>query len=162
MKRVPPNTLNALLRRLGKIRPRYFCSFDFYSSYFQLGVTEDSYSCFQFINPKTNRTHFLRRLPQGYVNSSQSLQECLGGLFQDIPDFLTYADDCLLAMKTFEEGIVSLGNVLDKMIEDGLVFNFKKCVFFYRNYNFCWSSHYEWGIWTYGEAYHCYQKSETP
>ena len=136
MKQVPANTLNALLRRLGRLKPKYFCTFDFYSSYFQLGVTEDSYSCFMFINPKTNRTHYLKRLPQGYINSSQSLQECLSGLFQDIPDFLTYADDCLLSIKTFEQGMISLGNVLDKMIQDGLVFNFKKCVFFTESTTF--------------------------
>ena len=135
-KKMPSNNLNDLIRRLGRLKPKYFCSLDLFSSYFQLPISEESKSLMQFCHPATGQRYHFVVCPMGYLNAAQSLQSCLGQLFDHIPDLLTYADDALLAILNFKSGMTTLREILDIMIEDGMIFNMKKCVFFTETAHF--------------------------
>jgi len=134
--KIPNSNLSDLLMRLGRIKPQSYIQMDLNLAYHQIPITKDSMALFQFNCPPGGQRYpggkvlAFRVIPFGYKNASTALERCLKNLLGDIPDLLHFADDLLLAITDFRQGMNLLEEVLDRIISDNLTFSLSKCSFF--------------------------------
>ena len=74
-----------------------------------------------------------QKLPMGLANSPDIFQEKMSTLFQDLTYVRTYIDDLLVITKgTYEDHLVKLRSVLNKLRRAGLKLNAKKSFFAHK------------------------------
>ena len=108
---------------------KYFSKIDFTSGFFQIKLDENSrkYTAFS-----TRRGKFqFKVLPQGFANSSSIFQRTMNLILSGLgwEYILVYVDDILVFSKTFDEHLVHLRSLFEKLREYKLVVKISKCEF---------------------------------
>ena len=94
----------------------YLSTFDFTSSFNQLGLEESSQplTAFSFDGNRYQWT----RMVQGHKNSSSQFSRCMAQIFSNVPfstSFLFYIDDCLLSSKNIDEHLKRLRFIFERL-----------------------------------------------
>ncbi|KAG1393183.1 hypothetical protein G6F60_011646 [Rhizopus arrhizus] len=133
--------VNALTRRLNTPLPRideclerlggarYFSSIDLKSGYHQVRIKDEDVAKTAF-NTRYGSYEFLV-LPFGLTNSPPTFQKMMNAVLHDFIDkfVLVYLDDILIFSKTQEDHYKHLRLVMQRLRENKLYANPKKCVF---------------------------------
>ena len=120
----------------GMANSTYFSSFDFTSSFTQLGLQESSQPLTAFTY-KSNRFQWTR-LVQGQTSSSSEFSRCMAQLFSKLPfrALVVYIDDILMGSQTAEEHLKRLRFILDRLSWGNLKLSPKKTYLFRREIKF--------------------------
>jgi len=108
----------------------YFTALDMKSGYYQIEVAEEHTSRTAFSVGPLGLYEF-NRMPFGLSNSPATyqrlMQECFGSLINK--ECVVFLDDILIYSRTFDEHLVRIKHVLEKVQESGMKLNPKKCKF---------------------------------
>ncbi|XP_026830521.1 uncharacterized protein LOC113563294 [Ooceraea biroi] len=118
-------------RILDKLRAaRYISTNDLSQAYFQIPLEKESCEKTAFSVPGKGLYHFVR-MPYGLTGAPTTFQRLLDHLIgpEMAPYVFVYLDDIVIVTPTFEEHIVWLKKVLDKITAAGLTINAEKCEF---------------------------------
>lgn len=109
---------------------KLFSSLDMAHGYFQVAMHEDSIGKTAFRVP-WGLYEFLR-LPQGLSNAPGTFQRIVELIFGDLnlSELVMYLDDLLVFSSTFDEHLVRLAKVFERLENHGLKLNGKKCQLF--------------------------------
>lgn len=109
---------------------RYFTSLDLTHGYYQVAMHPDSVPLTAFRVPWG--LFDFERMPQGLCNSPCTFQRIMELIFGDMNfrQLILYLDDILVFSKTFEDHLVRLEEVFDRLIKYGLKLRGEKCQFF--------------------------------
>ena len=122
--RYPVRTLQDFTAELqGK---KIFSKSDMLKGYHQIPVADEDIGKTAVITPFG--LFIFPRTPFGLKNAGQDFQRLMDEIFGDIPYVFCYIDDILIASVDEQEHLQDLKVVLDKLRENGLVTNRKKCV----------------------------------
>ena len=128
IKRMPypmPKIQDMLLKLEGF---KYATSLDLNMGYYHIELSPDSKKLCTLVFPWGK--YEPQKLPMGLANSPDIFQEKMSTLFQDLSYVRTYIDDLLVVTKgTYEDHLVKLGTVLNKLKRAGLKVNAKKSFF---------------------------------
>ena len=106
----------------------YATSLDLNMGYYHIELHPESKKLCTLVFPWGK--YELQKLPMGLANSPDIFQEKMSTLFQDLTYVRTYIDDLLVITKgTYEDHLVKLGAVLNKLRRAGLKVNAKKSFF---------------------------------
>lgn len=94
---------------------KYYSSLDLFSGFWQIGVHPNSVEKTAFITPD-GLYHFLK-MPFGLCNAPSTFQNLADKVFQGLKwkECLSYIDDVLVFSATFEEHLVRLRNVFNRL-----------------------------------------------
>ena len=120
------------------IGAKYFSSLDMRSGYYQVEVEEDH-------KPRTAFTvgplgfYQCERMPFGLTNAPATFQRLMQRTLGDLhmKECLTFVDDIIVHGRTFDEELLRLEHVLQKLREQNLKLNPKKCEFLRRRVKYC-------------------------
>jgi transposase InsO family protein len=108
----------------------YFTALDMKSGYYQIEVAEEHKARTAFSVGPLGLYEF-NRMPFGLSNSPATyqrlMQECFSSLINK--ECVVFLDDILIFSRTFDEHLVRIKHVLDKVKESGMKLNPKKCKF---------------------------------
>lgn len=109
---------------------KYFSSLDLSHGYFQVAMGKDSIEKTAFRVPWG--LYEFNRLPQGLCNSPSTFQRVMELIFADLnlEQLVIYLDDILVYSATFEEHVKRLGEVFNRLIQNGLKLKGEKCQLF--------------------------------
>lgn len=117
--------IDRILSRLGKAK--FISSIDLQDAFWQIPLDEASRPKTAFNVPGRGMWQF-KVVPFGLTTAAQAMQRLMDSLFQDQGEFI-YIDDIIVVSETFEEHLVALNRVFDKLKKAGLTVNIEKCVF---------------------------------
>lgn len=121
----PSPNIEDLMDRLGGTR--VFSKLDLASAFLAVPVDEESA---EYLAIATPFGHFqFRRMPFGLNVAPKYLQKLMDGLLGDLQGVLCYADDILIAAKTWTEHNNMLVTVLKRLQAQGWLVNLEKCRF---------------------------------
>eukprot|EP01088_Endostelium_zonatum_P003701 TRINITY_DN1489_c0_g1_i1.p1 TRINITY_DN1489_c0_g1~~TRINITY_DN1489_c0_g1_i1.p1 ORF type:complete len:1387 (-),score=354.22 TRINITY_DN1489_c0_g1_i1:3213-7373(-) len=108
---------------------KYFSKVDFTSGFFQIKIDEKDRKYTAFAT-KRGKYQF-RCLPQGFVNSSSIFQRTMNLILAGLgwEYLVVYVDDILVFSKSFEDHLLHLRNLFNKLREYKLVVKISKCEF---------------------------------
>ena len=121
--------LDATIDRLGSAKPQYFSTLDLIQGFFQQTLYPSSrdVTAFSFEGGQ----YRFKRLPMGLKNSPASytrlIELVLKGLQYEI--CLSYIDDIIIYSRTFDEHLVHIEQVLQRLIKANLKVKISKCCF---------------------------------
>ena len=121
--------LDSTIDRLGTARPKYFTTVDLIQGFFQQTLDEASkkITCFSFEGGQ----YCFKRLPMGLKNSPASytrlMELVLKGIQYEI--CLCYIDDIIIYSRTFDEHLIHIESVLQRLIQANLKVKIQKCCF---------------------------------
>lgn len=128
---------------------KYLSSLDLRSAFWQIPLDVKSQEYTAFSIPGRGQFCF-QVLPFGLCNSAQSMQRFMDSIFG--PEFqgrlFVYLDDVILFSTTFDDHILLLREVLDKLKEANLTINLEKCNFFRKSINYLGFVVSEFGLHT--------------
>ena len=109
---------------------RYFSTLDLLSGYHQIALEEQSKEVTAFCTEKG--LYQYRVMPQGACGSPASFQRLMNIIFHGMPSnkAMAYLDDLVIMGRTFEEHLVNLREVLDRLRAHGLKLSVDKCKLF--------------------------------
>jgi len=124
----PLPNMNGILDKLRAAR--YISTIDLSQAYFQIPLAENSREITAFSVPGKGLYHFTR-MPYGLTGAPATFQRLLDRLIgpEMEPFAFAYLDDIVIVTPTFEEHMVWLRRVLDKITRAGLTVNPDKCEF---------------------------------
>ncbi|CAB0045367.1 unnamed protein product [Trichogramma brassicae] len=124
----PVQNIDAILDKLR--RARYITTIDLKSAYFQIAMEESSKKYTAFAVPGAGLFQFTR-LAFGLTNAPMTFQRLIDALFgpECEPFVFGYLDDIVIVTETFEQHLVWLEKVLERLNSAGLTINRKKCEF---------------------------------
>ena len=126
--RCPLPRIDDLLERL--VGAKYFTVLDLRSGYHQIRIQPEDIEKTAF---RTRYGHFeFKVLPFGLCNAPATFQTLMNSVFQDMIDesVLVYLDDIMIFSKTAEEHEKHVRQVLERLRQNKLYLNKKKCKFF--------------------------------
>lgn len=109
---------------------RYFTSLDLKSAFHHVTVSKDSVQFTSFVTPMGQYEYL--KMPYGLKNSPPVFMRYINSIFQNLLEqdkVLIYIDDILIATKTIEENLDTLGKVLDLLVRNKLSLRLDKCSF---------------------------------
>jgi hypothetical protein len=108
-------------------RAKIFSAFDLYSGYHQIGMTPRAIERSAFVTPY-GHYEFLR-MPFGLCNAPATFQRAMNELFEDLigEGVLVYLDDINIYSETFDEHILMISEVLERIRGANLLIKPKKC-----------------------------------
>ena len=121
--------LDSTIDRLGSAKPQFFSTIDLIQGFFQQTLDEKSkkITAFSFEGGQ----YSFKRLPMGLKNSpatyTRLMELVLRGLQYEI--CLCYIDDVVIFSRTFEEHLVHIEAVLQRLIKANLKIKIQKCCF---------------------------------
>ncbi|XP_070155191.1 uncharacterized protein [Polyergus mexicanus] len=120
--------MNAILDKLRAAR--YISTIDLSQAYFQVPLENNSRELTAFTVPGKGLFHFTR-MPFGLIGAPATFQRLLDRLIgpEMEPHAFAYLDDIVIVTRTFEEHLVWLKRVLDRIKEAGLTINPEKSKF---------------------------------
>lgn len=128
---------------------KYLSWLDLRSAFWQIPLDVKSQEYTAFSIPGRGQFCF-QVLPFGLCNSAQSMQIFMDSIFG--PEFqgrlFVYLDDVILFSTTFDDHILLLREVLDKLKEANLTINLEKCNFFRKSINYLGFVVSEFGLHT--------------
>lgn len=110
----PPQDINRILSRLqGTV---YLTAIDLTDAYYQIRLTKKASDKCAFAISTKGTFHFLR-MPNGACNSAGTLCEFLDNLFNGElePDAFHFHDDFIICTETFEQHLLVLGKVAERL-----------------------------------------------
>lgn len=116
---------------LDKLRDgKYISSIDIRSAYHQVGIAKGSREYTAFTIPSRGLFQF-KRMPFGLTNAPATFQRLIDRVvgYDLEPHVFAYLDDIVILTSTFEQHLIILTKVLDRLIEAGLTLNREKCHF---------------------------------
>jgi len=116
---------------LDKLRAaRYISTIDLSQAYFQIPLAKESREITAFSVPGKGLYHFTR-MPYGLTGAPATFQRLLDRLIglEMEPFAFVYLDDIVIVTPTFEEHMIWLRKVLDRITSAGLTVNPDKCEF---------------------------------
>ncbi|CAB0042650.1 unnamed protein product [Trichogramma brassicae] len=121
----PVQNIDAILDKLR--RARYITTIDLKSAYFQIAMEESSKKYTAFAVPGAGLFQFTR-LAFGLTNAPMTFQRLIDALFgpECEPFVFGYLDDIVIVTETFEQHLVWLEKVLERLNSAGLTINRKK------------------------------------
>ncbi|CAB0038506.1 unnamed protein product [Trichogramma brassicae] len=124
----PVQNIDAILDKLR--RARYITTIDLKSAYFQIAMEESSKKYTASRVPGAGLFQFTR-LAFGQTNAPMTFQRLIDALFgpECEPFVFGYLDDIVIVTETFEQHLVWLEKVLERLNAAGLTINRKKCEF---------------------------------
>ncbi|CAB0044009.1 unnamed protein product [Trichogramma brassicae] len=124
----PVQNIDAILDKLR--HARYITTIDLKSAYFQIAMEESSKKYTAFAVPGAGLFQFTR-LAFGLTNAPMTFQRLIDALFgpECKPFVFGYLDDIVIVTETFEQHLVWLEKVLERLNSAGLTINRKKCEF---------------------------------
>ena len=118
--RYPIPRIDELIDTIGCRKGKFFSSLDLMKAYHQVKLTKQSkqktaFSCHKGL------FHY-RSMPFGLTNASATFERLMNVLFSGIDwEFVfMYLDDILIVSKSFDEHLIPLGRVLERLQEAGL------------------------------------------
>ena len=108
---------------------KYFSCFDLSDSFFQIPLHIDSRPITTF-SPDSQELYQFKRVPQGMSNSPAALCHLTRRLFKEFSFLDNYADDFILHSSEIEKHFAYLEKLFQKVIDDGIKLNLKKCNMF--------------------------------
>lgn len=124
----PMPNITDTLDKLGKAQ--CFSKIDLASGFHQIEVHEDDIEKTAFrVN---NGLYEFLRMPFGLKNSPATFQRVMDNVLREFIDVccVIYLDDILIFSKSFDEHVVDVQNVLQKLEENNLKIQIEKCDFF--------------------------------
>lgn len=123
-----PN-INDTLDQLGAAKPRYFSTLDLAAGYWQIGLDENSKAKSAFITQ--DGLFEFNVLPFGLHNAPATFQRAMQEVFRGLhwQFVLIYLDDIIVFSNTFDEHLIHLRDVLNRLRTVGLKLQAKKCTF---------------------------------
>lgn len=120
--------MNGILDKLRSARD--ISTLDLSQAYFQIPLAKESREITAFSVPGKGLYHFTR-MPYGLTGAPAMFQRLLDRLIgpEMEPFAFAYLDDIVIVTPTFEEHIIWLNRVLDKIKTAGLTINPDKCEF---------------------------------
>ena len=124
----PLPNMNGILDKLRSAR--YISTLDLSQAYFQIPLAKESREITAFSVPGKGLYHFTR-MPYGLTGAPATFQRLLDKLIgpEMEPHAFAYLDDIVIVTPTFEEHLVWLERVLNKISSAGLTINPEKCEF---------------------------------
>jgi len=124
----PLPQMNSILNKLRSAH--YISTIDLSQAYFQIPLARESRDVTAFSVPGKGLYHFTRR-PYGLTGAPATFQRLLDKLIgpEMEPFAFAYLDDIVVATPSFEDHLVWLSKVLDKISAAGLTINPEKCEF---------------------------------
>lgn len=129
----PIPRMDDILTSLGK--NKYFSSLDLFSGYWQIGVKEEHKEITAFI---THEGLFeFNVMPFGLCNGPATFQSIADQIFQDLKwkEMMLYLDDIVVFSDSFEEHIIRLRHVFEKLRGANLTLKTTKCKFIENEIN---------------------------
>lgn len=125
----PLPNINDALDNLGSSNPQYFTTLDMASGYWQIGLEANLKSKAAFITQ--DGLFEFQRMPFGLHNAPSTFQRAMQEIFRGLnwKFVLVYVDDLIIFSHTFEEHLVHLRQVFDRIKAAGLKLKPKKCNF---------------------------------
>lgn len=132
----PLPTPNEALESLGERKPAYFTTMDLAQGFYQLVIDEESrpYTAF--------RCHLglyqFKRLPMGLKNSPSTFQRTMEAIMRGLTwkIAMIYMDDIVVFSPTFEQHLVDLRQVLERLKQANLKLKPSKCFFARRTISY--------------------------
>src|SRR6266540_5297796 len=130
----PLSIVNDTVDKIGG--KKYYTSIDLASGYWQVEVDKNSQDITAFVTPWG--LYQFNVMPFRLTNASATFQRLMNYVLHDyLNNFVVvYLDDILVYSDTFEEHLVHLRKVFDKLREANLVIKLKKCKFGQRKIKF--------------------------
>ena len=114
---------------------QHFMKIDLKNAYLQIEMEEESKN---LLTINTHRGLFrYNRLVFGIASSPAIFQKTIKQIMQNVPGKQVILDDIIITGKSDEEHLQNLEMVLQRLQENGLRANSKKCEFFRDRVNFC-------------------------
>src|SRR5437588_4767918 len=122
----PLPRIDDLLAAMGNM-PKWFSSFDLFSGYHQIGLTEKAIERSAFVTPDGQYEY--TRMPFGMCNAPATFQRMMNEIFRDMlgKHVAVYLDDLEVYTATFEEHLEKVKEVLQRIRDNGLFLKPKKC-----------------------------------
>ena len=121
---VPFPRISDILNRVAV--EKYFSCFDLSDSFFQIPLHIDSRPITTF-SPDSQELYQFKRVPQGMSNSPAALCHLTRRLFKEFSFLDNYADDFILHSSEIEKHFAYYEKFFQKVIDDGIKLNLKKC-----------------------------------
>ncbi|XP_053593878.1 uncharacterized protein LOC128667533 [Microplitis demolitor] len=111
-------------------RARYITTLDLSQAYFQIPLTERARPKTAFVVPGRGLFQF-KRMPFGLTNAPATFQRMIDQLIgpEMHPYVFVYLDDIIIVTETYEEHLIWLQKVLEKLQQAGLTINREKSEF---------------------------------
>lgn len=106
---------------------KFLTKLDLLKGYFQIPLSERAKKILAICTP-TGLYQF-KRLPFGLKTAPAAFQRLMNTLFHGWSDVMVYLDDALIASKTWEEHLIRLREVLERLKEANLTINLEKSDF---------------------------------
>jgi len=125
----PLPTLETVLDTMADHHPSYFSALDLKSGYWQVLLDPETAHKTTFVT--TDGAYHFNRLPFGACNAAPTFQKLLQTVFRSslYKNLLVYIDDLLVFSGSFDEHLVHLQEVFDKLQEANLRLHPEKCYF---------------------------------
>ena len=108
-------------------QPRFFTSMDLFMGYNQIGLTDRAKERSAFV---TENSHYqYTRMPFSMCGAPATFQRTMTNILEDMigKNIYVYIDDIAIYTTTFEEHMVALQEVLNRLRKNGLFLKPKKC-----------------------------------
>ena len=120
----PITPMVELVQKLGK--GRFFTKLDLSKGYWQIPVAEEDISKTAFVTP--DGCYEFLNMPFGIMNSSATLVRAMRRLFQGMEKVDSYVDDTIVHTLTWQDHVIVLCEVLERILRTGLTVRPSKCL----------------------------------
>ena len=123
----PIPNINTHLAKIS--RGKIFSCIDLSDAYYQINLDPKSQRLTCFTGPE-NKIYYYKSMPQGIKNAAFALQRFVGETLKPFQTFTaSYFDDITIFSSSFEEHVVHLRKVFERLTERNIRINQKKCQF---------------------------------
>ena len=106
---------------------KYVTKIDLLKGYFQVHLTERASEISAFVTH--DGLYQFKVLPFGMKNAPATFQRLMNAVTQELGNTVTYLDDVVTYSDTWDEHVVHIRALLERLAEAGLVVNLSKCEF---------------------------------
>lgn len=106
---------------------QFITKFDLLKGYWQVPLTPRAQECSCFV--ALGRTYLCNVMPYGMKNAPATFQRLMNNITADVPNCVVYIDDIVVHSETWQEHLLSLEMLLQRLSEAKLVVNIDKCEF---------------------------------
>ncbi|KII72985.1 Retrovirus-related Pol polyprotein from transposon 17.6 [Thelohanellus kitauei] len=124
----PLHTKDDFLIKLNKMN--MFSKIDLSEAYFQIPLDEESKKMLVINTPFALFQY--KRLPFAIASPPAIFQRYMESILSDVPNCVMFLDDVLISGASFDDYLISLELVLQRLQDNGLICSVQKCDFFVK------------------------------